>query len=206
MSGAHGSSVRPLLASVMSGALLAACNSSGPPSAVVGAMIAGPAIAHVVTQTDFTLESPVFVLDFWDGSAYSLFGGDEPAVAGAEPTSGLGEVSPLPGFTSLDDATRGSVDAALGSLGPAEYVASVEGAQDTSGDEHLGCFPLREGGTMITLGPPLQPFVPADEENAQLLVSVGLTHDCSGASWLLQLSWNGDAYETEVSRSVFWMV
>lgn len=193
------SALLPVLAFV-----LAACNALTGPSTVNGPMVVTPMLDWLLGQEDFSLRAPILVLDAWEGGNYDNFRAQEGEDLPRNPE--LGEATPLSGFGALDAPSRDALEAALGSLGPPEFVGSVEEAQDQTAADHLGCLPFRAEGTLITLGTPLQPFVAASDANAKLYTTVAVSRNCSGATWLLELNWDGEAYTAKRIDGYHWAV
>jgi len=196
--------MRIAVAACVAAVIASGCDPGGaPPSVVTGPMVATPMISYLATQTELPLQGPILVLDQWDGTAYAMFRGQDGEVSAG--SAAVSEATPLD-FGSLDDVTRDAIGSALGDSGPPEFVAAAEEAQDEGGTEHLGCLPVRGDGTLITLGVPLQPFVPANEENARLIASAAVSRGCSGETWLLELTWDGDAYSAGRIDGFSWIV
>jgi hypothetical protein len=176
----------------------------GPPDEVAAPDVIAPVVAWLLDDGHefFTLEEPVLVLAEWDESAYEEwrdFGRDSTIAA-------LGELTSIGLEGELDEASRSALEQALGDLGPPEYVATVEDAQDPEAPDHLGCLPYRDGATLLTLSAPQYSFIVHAGELSQLIVNVGLSRDCTGAALLLELNWDEDSYIPRLLDGRGWAV
>jgi hypothetical protein len=165
----------------------------GPPANVTGEMIAGPIMSWLAAQTEFPVESPTIVLARWEGEGYDGF-----------TSADVREATPLGIVGAFDQPTRDAISARLVATGLPLFVVTRDEAEDRAAGSSM-CRPFREDGTLLALGLPLHPFVPADEQNRRLMLRASASRGCEGADWLLELAWAGGTSTVRRIEGYRWM-